>query len=122
MYSYRRPLLHFRVLVTASLLLIWPALTVSQSAPSASSVEPVPDLKSLAALVIQLQSQVQTLNSQVSELRTAQQRAVRDAGELRAELNRTKEQLAVGVGGGYPASGPVPLQPSSSSVAPAAKD
>src|SRR5271155_4427970 len=123
MYSYRRPLLHFRVLVTASLLLIWPALTVSQSAPSASSVEPVPDLKSLAALVLQLQSQVQTLNSQVSELRTAQQRAVQDAGELRAELNRTKERLAAGVGGGYSGSRPVPSQPSSSSAVSApAKD
>jgi hypothetical protein len=123
MLSYRRPLLHFRVLVTASLLLIWPALAVSQSAPSTSSAEPAPDLKSLAALVLQLQSQVQTLNSQVGELRTAQQRAVRDAGELRAELNRTKEQLAAGVGGGYSASGPVPSQPSSSSAVPApAKD
>jgi hypothetical protein len=123
MLSYRRPLLHFRVLVTASLLLIWPALAVSQSAPSTSSAEPAPDLKSLAALVLQLQSQVQTLNSQVGELRTAQQRAVRDAGELRAELNRTKEQLAAGVGGGYSVSGLVPSQPSSSSAVPApAKD
>jgi len=123
MQYYLCPLHRFRVFVTAGVLLIWPSLALSQSASSASSTEPSPDLKSLAALVLQLQSQVQTLNSEVSELRTAQQRAVKDAGELRAELNRTEEKLAAGAVGGYSAPAPPPPQPSSSSaVSTAAKE
>src|SRR5208282_2476781 len=123
MQYYLCPLHRFRVFVTAGVLLIWPSLALSQSASSASSTEPSPDLKSLAALVLQLQSQVQTLSSEVSELRTAQQRAVKDAGELRAELNRTEEKLAAGAVGGYSAPAPPPPQPSSSSaVSTAAKE
>ena len=45
-----------------------------------------------------LQLQVETLNSQMSELRNAQQDALREAEQLRAELNQTREQLAAKTG------------------------
>src|SRR5271163_2146299 len=65
----------------------------SQDAASLASADSATEVKSLAASVLQLQSQIQTLHSQMSELRAAQQQAVRDSQELRAELNRTREQL-----------------------------
>ena len=111
------PSLRFRVLVTASVLLIWPLLALSQSAPNALPAGPAADLKSLTALVLQLQSQVQELNSQVGDLRTAQQRAVRDSQELRAELNKTKEQLAARGSGAYASGTPASQVTSSSAVA-----
>jgi hypothetical protein len=117
MQSSRRSLLDFRVLVTASVLLISPSLALSQNASSASSSEPAPDLRSLTALVLQLQSQVQTLNSQMNDMRAAQERALRDGVELRAELNRTKQLLVEGMGSGPAAPEPDPSHPPSPSVA-----
>jgi peptidoglycan hydrolase CwlO-like protein len=97
-----------------------PSMATCQEAAGSSSTEAGPDVKSLAASVLQLQSQVQTLNSQVSELRDAQQQALRDSQELRAELNRTREQLAAKRGESYSAYAPaarpsssLPSQPSS---------
>lgn len=101
MHSTPRAMFHSRVLITASLLLISPTLAVSQNSAKPPSTEPAPDLETLAALVLQLQSQVHALNSQMSELRTAQQQAARDGEELRAELDRTKQQLAAGISGAY---------------------
>jgi hypothetical protein len=86
--------LHFRLLVTAVLLLFSPFLTRGQNAPNSPAVDSTPDLKALAESVRLLQSQVQSLNSQMSELRSGQQQALQEAAALRRELNRTKEQLA----------------------------
>jgi len=116
MQTNRRPQLHFRALVTASFLLLSPSLARSQNTSNPSSTETAPDLRSLAASVSQLQSQVQTLNSQMSELRAAQQQALLETEQLRAELNRTKEQLAA-TGGGHEAYGLPLSQPSSPSAA-----
>ena len=86
--------LHFRLLVTAVLLLFSPFLSRGQNAPNPPTADSTPDLKSLAESVRLLQSQVQSLNSEVSELRSGQQQALQEAAALRRELNRTKEQLA----------------------------
>ena len=84
----------------------------SQDAPNAPAGEPAVDLKSLAMVVQQLQSQVQTLNSQVSDLRSAQQQAAREGQELRAELRRTREQLAARGGDTYAPYAVTAAQPS----------
>jgi hypothetical protein len=99
------------------LLLSSPARSQDAAIPSSTTASA--DLKSLAASVFQLQSQIQTLNSQMSELRTTQQQALRDSQELRAELNRTREQLATRAGDAYTASAPPPGQPPASSPVPA---
>lgn len=85
---------HSSLLVTAVLLLTMPTLTKGQNVPSPSTGDSTPDLKSLAESVRLLQSQVQSLSSQVNELRSGQQQALHEAAALRSELNRTKEQLA----------------------------
>jgi hypothetical protein len=82
------------VLALSSSSLFWPSAARSQEPASPAATDSAVDVKALAASVLQLQSQVQTLNSQMSELRTAQQQAVRDSQELRVELNRKREQLA----------------------------
>lgn len=84
----------------------------SQGAPNAPSGDSAPDLKSLVTVVQQLQSQVQTLNSQVSDLRSAQQQAAREGQELRAELKRTREQLAARGSDAYAPYAVTPAQPS----------
>ena len=85
---------HSRLLITAVLLLITPTLTKGQNVPSPPTADSTPDLKSLAESVRLLQLQVQSLSSQVNELRSGQQQALHEAAALRSELNRTKEQLA----------------------------
>src|SRR6202035_1209336 len=60
------------------------------------------DIKALVVSVNHLQSQVETLNLQMSELRNAQQDALREAEQLRAELNQTREQLATNTGSAPP--------------------
>src|SRR5258707_9708839 len=95
-----RPQTHPRTLVAAALLAFLPCVAKCQSAPAASSSsELASELKSLMASVSQLQSQVQTLSSQMTEMRTAQQQALLEAEQLRAELNRTREQLAAKTAG-----------------------
>jgi len=113
----RRPQLHRRALLTASLLVLLPFAARSQTATTSSSTDSPADLKSLAMTVLQLQSQVQTLNSQVSELRAAQQDVQRQSEELRAELARTQKQLAASKSGVYEAYAPPASQPSSPSSA-----
>jgi len=90
----------------------------SQEAPNAPAGEPALDLKSLAMVVQQLQSQVQTLNSQVSDLRSAQQQAAREGQELRAELRRTREQLAARGGDTYAPYAVTAAQPSAVAATP----
>ena len=89
------PQVHFTAFVTAILLFFVPSATRGQNASSTAAADSAPDLKSLAESVRQLQSQVQTLNSQVSELRAGQRQALLETAALRSELNRTREQLAL---------------------------
>ena len=117
MQGNRRPQLHRRALLAASLLVFSPFAARSQTSTTSSSADSPADLKSLATTVLQLQSQVLALNSQVSELRAAQQDAQRQSEELRAELARTQEQLAAGKSGVYEAYAPPASQPSSPSPA-----
>jgi hypothetical protein len=116
MQNDRRARFWLRVFAVASLLLSMSSLARSQDVSDKSPRESAPDLKSLAAAVRELQSQVQSLNSQVSELRTAEQRALLEAGELRAQLNRTKEQSAARTAGGDVSLRPPPSQASASAT------
>src|SRR5580658_6527111 len=83
-----------QVLVTAScfLLLHSPFArcqnAAAPSAPGAAAADSAPDIRVLADSVRALQMQVQTLNSQVSELRAAEEREHAEARELRSELSR----------------------------------
>jgi prefoldin subunit 5 len=122
MQNDRRARFWLRVLAVASLLLSMSPLARSQDVSDKSPGEPVPDLKSLAAAVRELQSQVQSLNSQVSELRTAEQRALREAGELRAQLNRTKDQSVAPTDEGYASLRPPPRQQASATDLPASQE
>lgn len=112
MRKYRRSQLRFRTLALVSLLLLPAFVARSQDAPTAPSTDSAADLKSLATTVLQLQSEVHRLNSQVNELRDAQQKALLQTEELRAELAKTKEQHDAGRSVGLDAySGPA-VQPS----------
>ena len=118
MQRNRRLQMHLRVLVTASLLAFSPLVAKSQNtATSPPQSELTAQLKSLMASVSQLQSQVQTLSSQMTEMRTAQQQALLEAEQLRAELNRTRQQLGAKTASANPAYEPGPAPPSSSSSA-----
>jgi outer membrane murein-binding lipoprotein Lpp len=132
MQSNRRSQFHFKAIAMATLFAFLPLLARCQNganAPAPVSTEMAADIKALVVSVNHLQSQVESLNSQMSELRTAQQDALREAEQLRAELNQTREQLAAKTGsasGVYDArpetspasSGSIPSSlPSSSSLA-----
>ena len=87
-----------QVLMTASLLLLRSPLIRCQSAPAGSSpgappADALPDIRTLAESVRALQVQVQSLNSQVSELRTSEEREHAEARALRNELNRATAKL-----------------------------
>jgi hypothetical protein len=116
MQNDRRARFWLRVFAVASLLLSMSSPARSQDGSDKSPREPAPDLKSLAAAVRELQSQVQSLNSQVSELRTAEQTALLEAGELRAQLKRTKDQSVARTDGGYLSFRPHPSQASASAT------
>ncbi len=118
MQHNRRWKFQFKLLVAASFLFLSSSLARAQSSPGPSSKETTPDLKSLAASLRSLQSQVQALNSQVGELRSAQQRSLQEAQALRAELNRTKEQLALRTAGYQVTAAPVSQMSSSSPATP----
>jgi hypothetical protein len=93
--------LHFKAIAMATLFACLPLLARCQtagSAPAPVSTELGADIQALVASVNHLQLQVETLNSQMSELRNAQQDALREAEQLRAELNQTREQLAAKTG------------------------
>lgn len=115
----RNPFPQVRVgaLATVILLIFAPCGLRAQSVASPPAVDSTPDLKTLAETVRQLQSQVQTLNSQVNELRAGQREALVEAAALRGELNRTREQMASRAGEGSSsyglASAPAPSAPAS---------
>jgi hypothetical protein len=93
----RRSQLHFKLIAMTALFAFLPLAARCQNAatsPTPASTEMAADIKALVASMNRLQSQVETLNSQMSELRNAQQEALREAEQLRTELNKTREQLA----------------------------
>src|SRR6202140_4639976 len=97
MQTNRRFQLHFKAIAIATLFAFVPGLARCQNAATAAgpeSTELTSDIKALVTSVSRLQLQVETLNSQMTELRSAQQDALREAEQLRAELNQTREQLA----------------------------
>ena len=117
MQRNRRPQIHLKVLATVAFLALSPFPARCQSpATDSSSGELAAQLKSLVASLSQLQSQVQALSSQMTEMRTAQQQSLLEAEQLRAELNRTREQLAAKTASLNQPGEPAPTQhPSSSS-------
>jgi hypothetical protein len=90
-----------RLCVAASSLFLFCAVVQGQdastAAPSsspASERDAAPDIRALADLIRDLQAQVQTLNSQLSELRTEEQRTSEEARDLRRELDLAKGQMS----------------------------
>lgn len=123
MQTNRRSPLHFKAIAMATLFAFLPLLARCQNAvtaPTPASPELTADIKALVASVSHLQSQVETLNSQMSELRNAQRDALREAEQLHAELNQTREQLAAKTGStpGFYEARAATSQDSSASVTP----
>ena len=120
------PKLFVRICVVAGVLFVCSAAVRAQEVRSAASSNPsaseVPaEIRALSDLVRGLQYQVQTLNSQLGNLRTAQERANEEARALRRELDLVKAQ-------GTPAANsplnsysapPVPLKESALQIGPA---
>jgi hypothetical protein len=86
-----------KICVAASSLFLFSAVvhgqdasTAARSSSPASEREAGPEIRALADLIRDLQAQVQTLNSQLSELRTEEQRTSEEAHELRHELDLAK--------------------------------
>jgi hypothetical protein len=94
------PRVRVRALATVILLIFSPCWLRAQNVASPPAVDSTPDLKTLAETVRQLQSQVQTLNSQVNELRAGQREELVEAAAMRSELNRAREQMAARTGEG----------------------
>ena len=68
------------------------ALTGTSSPPSAESAAAPPEMRALADLVRGLEAQVQTLNSQLGDLRSEEERSSTEVRELRRELEAMKAQ------------------------------
>ena len=119
MQTNSRSHLHLKAIAVATLFAFLPLLARGQNAESATSQispELAADIKALVVSVKQLQLRVETLNSQLSEVRSAQQDALQEAEQLRAELNQTREQLAAridGTPGSYVAGSAISQEPAS---------
>jgi hypothetical protein len=101
-----------RALAASAFLLIASVVTHGQTAHNDSADTATPDVKSLAASMQKLQVQVESLNAQMGEMRTAQQQALRQAEQLRAELQQAKEELAARLGNGRePMTNSLPAPP-----------
>src|ERR1700730_7577417 len=101
MQNKRRFRIHFELIAMTALFGFLPLAARCQNAgtsPTPASTEMAADIKALVASMNRLQSQVETLNSQMRELRNAQQEGLREAEQLRAELSQTKERLAAKTG------------------------
>ena len=91
-----------KICVAASSLFLFSTIVYGQDASSsraaasssqASDREGGPEIRALADLIRDLQAQVKTLNSQLSELRTEEQRTSEEARELRHELDLAKGRM-----------------------------
>jgi hypothetical protein len=103
--------LFLRIFVAAGFSFLCSVVVHAQEGRSAASsnpysVEAPPDARALSELIRDLQSQLQTLNSQLGDLRMEQERSNAEARELRRELDLVKSQGAPGANG--------PLNPYSS--------
>ncbi len=111
------PKLFVRIGVVAGLLFLCSVVAQGQevrsaasSSPSTSEVSEAPaEVRALADLIRGLQDQVQTLNSQLGDLRMEQERTSTEARELRRELDLVKAQGAPAASG--------PLNPYSAPLA-----
>src|SRR3984957_15776330 len=90
----------FKLFLAIGILTCWPSVAWSQSESPRSADEAI-DVKSLAASVRQLQTQVQTLNEEMDQVRVAAQRAQHETETLRTELNRANSALALATDKGY---------------------
>jgi hypothetical protein len=96
------PKLFLRIGVVAGLLILCSTgaqgqgvRSAASSSPSTSESSDAPgEVRALAELIRGLQDQVQALNSQLGDLRGAQERATEEARELRRELDLMKAQGA----------------------------
>jgi regulator of replication initiation timing len=82
----------------AGLNWLWPGAALAQEAPKLATQEATgevrsEDLRALAGLVRDLETQVQTLNSQLGDMRAAQQRSSAETEQLRTEVGVLKIQL-----------------------------
>jgi hypothetical protein len=98
------PILSLRIGVVAAFLFLSSVVVQGQEVRSAASSNPsaseVPaEVRALSDLVRGLQAQVQTLNSQLGDLRTQQERTSTEARELRRELDLVKSQGAPAASG-----------------------
>jgi len=104
MQSMGYPKLSLRIFVAAVFLCLSSAVSRGQEVRSAASSNPsapeVPaEIRVLSDLVRGLQAQVQTLNSQLGDLRMEQERASTEARELRRQLDLVKAQGSPAAGG-----------------------
>jgi hypothetical protein len=94
-----------RILAAAGAVFLCCAAAHGQDARGAASsgesaaAETPAEISALADLIRGLQSQVQTLNSQLGDLRKEQERASAEARELRRELDLVKSQNSTGASG-----------------------
>lgn len=84
------------------------------SSPSPPPSEEAADVRALTELVRHLQAQVQSLDSQLGDLRAKQQQTSEEAHALRQELDRAKAQMTLVASG--------PANPSSTPVAGVSKE
>jgi regulator of replication initiation timing len=82
----------------AGLNWLWPGAAFAQEGPKLATQEATgnvgqEDLRALAGLVRDLETQVQALNSQLTDMRAAQQRSSAETEQLRAEVGVLKTQL-----------------------------
>ena len=98
------PKLSLRICAAAVFLCLSSVVVQGQEVRSAASSNPSApeapaEIRALSDLVRGLQAQVQTLNSQLGDLRMEQERANTEARELRRELDLVKAQGAPAAGG-----------------------
>jgi hypothetical protein len=96
--------LSLRISAAAVFLLLCVAAARGQEVRSAASSSSSPseapaEVRALSELIRDLQVQVQSLNSQLGDMRTEQERASAEARELRRELDLVKAQGAPGASG-----------------------
>ena len=102
-----------RICVAASALFLCSVVVRGQDgrrdAPSGPTPsEATPEIRVLADLIRDLQAQVSALNSQLSELRTAEQRTGEEARDLRRELDFAKARM-ISPANAAPNSSPAPV-------------